>query len=397
MNWRETLPGRAAYGRAGLVVLLGSIAVQNGASVSDDRYLAPAPMAALLCGVALLVRRLPWYIAPLLVTAATSWWGWPVLPLLLVALFDLAAHRRARVAVACIATALVGNLLTRPATSLWTPQQYGSVVFLLLVVVGGLWLGNRRRLVAALATRVEHLRVESRLREEAARAAERSRIAAEMHDVLAHRLSLIALHTGVLATRSDTLPAPVAMRLGLLRTTSTEALADLRDVLGALRDPDATPTSPARAPVLRDVRELVDEARAAGQRIGLTTDGLPERAPTTHRLAVYRIVQEALTNARKHADGAEVTVRVDYRPPATRVEVANSPGNARTDTVGGGYGLVGLRERVTALGGHLEAGPADAGAWRLAARISHPVGTEQNDTEENNAEENGTEQNGDRT
>ncbi|MFI0815438.1 sensor histidine kinase [Streptomyces sp. NPDC021098] len=382
MSWKQG-PRWAAYGRAGLVVVLGSIAVQNGASVSDGGYLAPVSVAALLCGVALLVRRLPWYAAPLLVTAATAGWGWPVLPLLLVALFDLASHRRARVAMACVVAALAGNLLTRPSTSLWMPQQYGAVVFLLLVVVGGLWLGNRRRLVAALATQVEHLRVESRLREEAARAAERSRIAAEMHDVLAHRLSLIALHTGVLATRSDTLPEPVATRLDLLRTASTEALADLRDVLGALRDPDATPTSSAPAPALRDVRELVDEARAAGQRVGLTADGPPEAAPTTHRLAAYRIVQEALTNARKHADGAEVTVRVDYGPPATLVEVTNAPGAPGTGTVESGYGLVGLRERVTALGGQLDAGPAGAGAWRLAARLPHPIGPEQNDTEQN--------------
>ncbi|MFF7652168.1 sensor histidine kinase [Streptomyces sp. NPDC007983] len=394
---------RAAYGRAVLVVALGAIAVQNGASVSEGGYLAPAPVATLLCGVALLVRPLPWQVAPLLATAATSWWGWPVLPLLLVALFDLAAHRRARVAVTCVAAALGGNLVTRPATSLWTPQQYGSVVFLLLVVVGGLWLGNRRRLVAALAAQVDHLRVESRLREEAARAAERSRIAAEMHDVLAHRLSLIALHTGVLATKGDTLPAPVAMRLGLLRTASTEALADLRDVLGALRDPDSAPVHAALAPVVRDVRELADEARAAGQRVELTADGPPERAPTTHRLAVYRIVQEALTNARKHADGAEVAVRVDYRPPATLVEVTNAPGTPGTGSaVDSGYGLVGLRERVTALGGHLDAGPAGVGTWRLAARIphptgTHPMGTEQNDTGQNETGQNGTEQNGTRT
>jgi signal transduction histidine kinase len=365
------------------VALLVVLAVLNGASVNGGRYLTAHTVAPLLCGAALLVARLRWPLAPLLVTVATAWWGWPLLPLLVVALFDLAVDRRARVAVGCGVAALGGNLLARPATSLWTGQQYGSTLFLLLAVVGGLWMGNRRRLVQALATQVEHLRVESQLREEAARAAERSRIAAEMHDVLAHRLSLIALHTGVLATRSEALPAPVTERLGLLRTTSTEALADLRDVLGVLRDPDSTRTGPALAPVLGDVRELVDEARAAGQHVELTADGPPEQAPTTHRLAVYRIVQEALTNARKHAAGAAVTVRVDYRPPATLVEVTNTPGTPGTpgtSTVDSGYGLVGLRERVTTLGGHLNAGPVGAGAWRLAARVPHPAGMEQNGT-----------------
>ena len=380
---------RAAYGRVGLVALcvlaaelnLASINELNGASINDGQYLVPVTAAALLCGAALLVPRLRWPVAPLLVTVATAVWGWPLLPLLVVALFDLAVSLRARAAVGCAVAALGANLLGYPATALWRSQTYASTLILpLLAVVVGLWLGNRRRLLDALASDVAHLRTESKLREEAARAAERTRISAEMHDVLAHRLSLIALHTGVLATKSDTLPAPVAERLGLLRTTSVEALADLRDVLGALRDPDATQPTSELAPVMREVRELVDEARAAGQHIVLTADDLPQQAPTTHRLAVYRIVQEALTNARKHADAAEVTVRIGYRPPATLVEVTNSPGTPRTDSVGSGYGLVGLRERVTALGGHLDAGPAGAGAWRLSARIPHPIGTGQNGT-----------------
>ncbi|MGW6521168.1 sensor histidine kinase [Streptomyces sp. NPDC054950] len=372
---------RLVYGRVCLVILCVLAAALNAASINGGQYLAPVVVAALLCGTALLVPRLRWPLAPLLVTVATAWWGSPLLPLLVIALFDLAADLRARVAVTCAVTALGANLLGCPATALWKAQTYAATVLLpLLAIVVGLWLGNRRRLLEALASDVEHLRVESTLREQAARAAERSRISAEMHDVLAHRLSLIALHTGVLATRSDTLPAPVAQRLRLLRTTSVEALADLREVLGALRDPDGPQPGPALAPVIREVHELVDEARTAGQHIELTADGLPEQAPTTHRLAVYRIVQEALTNARKHADGADVSVRIDYRPPATLAEVVNTPGTPHPDTVGSGYGLVGLRERVTALGGHLTAGPAGAGAWRLAARIPHPTGTGQNGT-----------------
>lgn len=301
--------------------------------------------------------------------------------MLAVVLYDLAVDRRARIAVGCAVAALGANLLSYRATSLWTGQSYAATVVLpVLAVLVGLWLGSRRRLLLALAADVEHLSVEARLREEAARITERSRIAAEMHDVLAHRLSLIALHTGALATRSDTLPAPVAERLALLRTTSVEALTDLRDVLGVLRDPDAAPAGDTLTPMMREVEVLADEARAAGQHIDLTTDGRPEQAPTTHRLAVYRIVQEALTNARKHADGAAVTVRIGYGPPATLVEVTNPAGAPRTDTVGSGYGLIGLRERVTALGGHLDSGPAGAGAWRLTAGIPHPAGVQQNGT-----------------
>ncbi|MET9615480.1 sensor histidine kinase [Kitasatospora indigofera] len=369
----------AAVGRAVLVALCALASVLNAASVDRDRFLLPAGVAALVCAAALLVPRLRRTAAPVVVTAATAWWGWPMMPLMLLVLFDLAVDNRVRAALGCAVGALVANLLGIRATSLWSAQSYISVLLLQpLAVATGLWLGNRRRLVKALSADVEHLRVEARLREEAAQAAERSRIAAEMHDVLAHRLSLIALHTGVLATRSDTLPTPVAERLALLRTASVEALTDLRDVLGALHDPRSTATGQSLVPALREVRELVDEARSAGQAVELTCDGLPGQAPTTHRLAVYRIVQEALTNARKHAAGAPVTIRIDYRPPTTLVEVTNAPGEPGAVTLDSGYGLVGLRERVTALGGHLSAGPAGAGAWRLAARIPHPGDTAQN-------------------
>ncbi|MEU7697819.1 histidine kinase [Streptomyces sp. NPDC039028] len=376
MRGKES-PWWAVYGRYGLVLLLTAAAVQNGAATIGGQYLTARTAAAGLCGAALVIRRLPWYVAPLLTTTATAVWGWLMLPLLLIALFDLAARRRAWVAVACCGIVLVANIALPPSVSLWRPQQYGASLFLLLAVIGGLWMGNRRRLVQALSSKVEHLRIERELREQAARAAERSRIAAEMHDVLAHRLSLIALHAGVLATRADTLPAPVAERLTLLRTASTEALADLRDVLGALHDAGPGSEVPP-APVLRDVRALIDEARAAGQRVDLDTEGRSEQAPAAHRLALYRLVQEGLTNARKHAADAPVRIRVDYRPPATLVEIINTAGRKASPPAPSGFGLVGLAERVHALGGHLSAGPHGAGSWRLAARIPHPAHPEQN-------------------
>lgn len=375
---REQSHRWAAYGRHCLVALLTLAAVQNTASSAGGHYGSVRTAVAIACGLALLLRRGPWWLAPALTTAAAGIWGWPTLPLFLLALFDLAARRRIPAAVACSVVALTGNAILHPAVSLWSPQPYGSVLFVLLAVVGGLWMGNRRRLVEALNVQVEHLRTERELREQAARMVERSAIAAEMHDVLAHRLSLIALHTGVLATKSDTLPDTVVERLGLLRTASTDALTDLRDVLGAL----GTETSPATdppTPALRDVEEMIGQARAAGQVIDMIVEGSPQQAPATHRLAVYRLVQEALTNARKHAPDAPVRVRIDYGPPATLIEVTNPPGTSLrgVQAVPSGFGLIGLRERVEALGGHLNAGPGGAGTWRLAARIPHPV-TEQN-------------------
>ncbi|WP_240434519.1 histidine kinase [Streptomyces sp. YIM 130001] len=360
------------------MVLLTLATVQNTASSVGGHYGGIRTAAALGCGLALLLRQGPWWLAPALTTAAAGVWGWPVLPLLLLALFDLAARRRTLAAVVCSAVALTGNAVLHPAVSLWSPQPYGSALFVLLAVVAGLWMGNRRRLVEALDAQVEHLRTERELREQAARMAERSAIAAEMHDVLAHRLSLIALHTGVLATKTDALPDPVIERLGLLRTASTEALTDLRDVLGALRTDTSAATDPP-APALRDVEEMIEQARASGQVIHAMVEGSSEQAPAAHRLAVYRLVQEALTNARKHALDAPVRVRIDYGPPATLIETTNPPGTSlrSAPAVPSGFGLIGLRERVEALGGHLNAGPGGAGTWRLSARIPHPL-TEQN-------------------
>ncbi|MGW2280471.1 sensor histidine kinase [Streptomyces sp. NPDC001770] len=375
---REKSHRWAVYGRCGLVVLLTLAAVQNTASSAGGQYGAVRTAVVLACGIVLLLRRGPWWLAPALTTAAAGVWGWPMLPLLLLALFDLAARRRILAAVVCAGVALTGNAVLHPVASLWSPQPYGSVLFVLLAVVGGLWMGNRRRLVEALNAQVEHLRTERELREQAARMAERSAIAAEMHDVLAHRLSLIALHTGVLATKRDVLPHPVVERLSLLRTASTDALTDLRDVLGALRT-ENPPATDRPAPALRDVEEMIGQARAAGQAIDTIVEGIPEQAPAAHRLAVYRLVQEALTNARKHAPGAPVRVRIDYGPPATLIEVTNPPGTPLRGAraVPSGFGLIGLRERVETLGGHLNAGPGGAGTWRLAARIPHPA-TEQN-------------------
>ncbi|MCL6673887.1 sensor histidine kinase [Streptomyces panaciradicis] len=385
MNSSKIQARVVALGRGATVTFFAAVAAVNGAQqISDGRYAIPIGASAVACAVVLLVPRLRWPVAPIVVTAVTAWWGWIGTLLLALVLYDLAVARRTRAAIVCVAAALGANLAGYPPARLWGHQGYVTALFLwAFAYVVGMWIGSRRRLVRALAADVEHLRVEAQLREEAARVAERSRIAAEMHDVLAHRLSLIALHTGVLATRSDALPVPVAERLALLRGASTEALADLRDVLGVLRAPGAAPNTAGvvPAPVPGDVQQLVDDARAASQPVALTIHGRPEDAPTTHRLAVYRIAQEALTNARKHADGTLVTMTVDYRSPATLVEVTNpagAPGQAAA--VGSGYGLVGLRERVSALGGHLHAGPAGAGSWRLAARIPHPAGTQENGT-----------------
>ncbi|GHE15912.1 sensor histidine kinase [Streptomyces alanosinicus] len=276
---------------------------------------------------------------------------------------------RQEVREACAAAAMTGALVIQPAHSLWAPRTYGPLLPPAVVIALGLWAGSHRRLVVSLGEQVEHLRIERELRAEQARLAERAKIAAEMHDVLAHRLTVLALHTGALQRRAAQLPEPVAERVHLLRHTSTEALADLRDVLGALHMTD-TEEPRSTGAGSEDLPALLEEARGAGQRVESVIEGVAVAVSTSHRLAIHRVVQEALTNARKHAPGALARVAVRYGPPMSTVVVDNPPGTpSGAGPVASGFGLVGLTERVTALGGRLEFGPSGAGGWRVSAQI----------------------------
>ncbi|MFJ1696825.1 sensor histidine kinase [Streptomyces sp. NPDC088252] len=338
----------------------------------DTRPPAAGPVSAV---VATLLLPLRWRRPPLvLAAAAVALIAQGAYEPMTVMVFHLSAQGRVRLAVAAGA---VGGVLpwvcAAPLSGGVTPS-YGAGLLFLLALTAGLWWHSRRRLIDSLSEQVE-------LRAEQARSAERARIAAEMHDVLAHRLSLLALHTGVLALRADSMPPQVGERIALLRATSTQALADLRDVLGALRakedgshrDGEDSGRRTVAAPAIRNLSELLDEVRAIGQEVMAEVTGDPGTTPATHLLAVHRLVQEGLTNARKHAPATAVRLRVHYGAPATEVELVNSPTTGpvrRSDEVAGpGYGLIGLGERVAGLHGRFVHGPEPDGGWRLAARL----------------------------
>ena len=231
-----------------------------------------------------------------------------------------------------------------------------TVVFTIAVVAFGMYVGSRRELIWTLRERAREAESGQELRVAQARSAERERIAREMHDVLAHRISLITMHAGALAYRDDLPPEQVKETAELIQAKSHEALADLRQVLGVLRDTDGHGDRPQ--PTLRDLPGLIAEATAGGMQIDYASDITEGHAPADQiGRTVYRVVQEALTNARKHAVGAHVSVRISGDAEsgvtvvvsnATRVGALGMP-----STPGAGLGLVGLRERAALAGGTL--------------------------------------------
>ncbi|MFF2074072.1 sensor histidine kinase [Kitasatospora sp. NPDC058162] len=385
-------PDHRPWADTSLLLGILGLAVEEGASQwlhTDGPLRVPRTAVAALAALSLLLaRRHP--VASAVLPVLTGGLFNRAFPGL-ISIYHLASL--GRVGPAAVGGAVIAVVSATRADSLvgWAGTTGSQLLVQAATLSFGLWLHGRRVLIRTLHAQVETLRRERELRAEQARSAERARIAREMHDVLAHRLSLLVLHAGVLRdqARAGTVAADqdrLTHRLELLRTTAARSLDDLRDVLGALRaDPPERPAGEAEppaptgsprvpAPALRDLTDLVDEANQAGQQVELALSGDPEAVPTTHRLAVHRVVQEALTNARKHAHAAPVTVRVGYGEPATTVEVRNGPGGTTPNgpVTGGGYGLVGLGERVGALGGHLDAGPDGAGGFRLSARLPAP-------------------------
>ncbi len=243
-----------------------------------------------------------------------------------------------------------------------------------VVLATGGYAAARRELTNSLRDRAERAEAEQHLREEQARTAERVRIAREMHDVLAHRVTLISLHAGGLEVNPHAEPARIQQGATLIRATAQEAVEELRNILGVLRaghrddDGDAS-VALKDSP---DLHRLVESWAQAGTTVTLT--GETGTLPAGSARAAYRLVQEGLTNAHKHAPGAAVTVRV-ARSDGTggndvTVTVTNEPPRQQAPPFpGAGVGLVGLAERFRLVGGTVRSGPDEAGGWCLEGSL----------------------------
>jgi signal transduction histidine kinase len=281
------------------------------------------------------------------------------------ALTSLATRRRWREIVPVTAAVL----LTIPATVAISPVPGPDprvdaavvVVVVLFMVATGMYVGSRRELLETLRSRAEIVEAEQSAKLAQARSAERTRIAREMHDVLAHRISLVTMHAGALAYRDDLPPEQVRESARTIQETAHQAMEELRAVLGVLReDPgDAAPELPM--PTAADLSGLVAEWQRAGMRVALDVEGDLATVPAGAGRTVFRVVQEALTNAHKHASATTVRVRVVVEArEGVWVEVRNplpvGSAEAPAAPAGSGLGLVGLRERVELAGGRLRHG-----------------------------------------
>ncbi|MHC0430656.1 sensor histidine kinase [Streptomyces sp. O3] len=360
-----------------IAVVVGLIAADElrGQSQPSPELIAVDQLVgALACAAVWLRRRWPVGLAAALVVAGvvsdTSGGAG------LIALFTVAVHRPFRY-VAWIAGA---GFATLPL-ALWlrppddAPPYLVTVAFIVLftaLVIGwGMFVRSRRQLLLSLRDRAQRAETEAALRAEQAQRLAREDIAREMHDVLAHRLTLLSVHAGGLEFRPDAPAAEIARAAGVIRDSAHEALQDLREIIGVLRAGEPAPGESGRPqPTLAALDTLVAESRAAGMRVELARRVAdPAAVPASAGRTAYRIAQEGLTNARKHAPGAPVTVTLAGAPgDGLTVEVRNpAPPGEVPRVPGSGQGLIGLTERATLAGGRLEHGADADGGFRLTA------------------------------
>jgi signal transduction histidine kinase len=395
-RWRSPQERRSAYVALGVATLalcvlsvgtMHGVASMHGPTPPHTSQLSPTPGQRLLALAVvlplplaarypMLAWRIGWLgllLSPLLPAA---WWGgWPWGPpqiLALLGAFCLAAVRQPRPALWWMWA------LTLIPWSLWLvadiPHLNGPASATIVFTAAAVAVdsaGSRLRSRRALAAQTERAEAERGRR---AVLEERTRIARELHDVVAHHMSLIAVQAETAPYRLSGMPEPALAEFSSLSATAREALAEMRRLLGVLRQEQ--PAALAPQPLLSDLPVLVDATRRAGVSVELSASPSLDQVPSGVGVCAYRIVQESLSNASQHAPGSAVTVSVDQDAGAVFLRVVTGPGSPAgppANQRGPGQGLTGMRERVALLGGSLSAGPAPDGGFAVSAVL--PLGS----------------------
>lgn len=382
--WTDSIVAAAYF----LPVFFGIIALGSGVRTLSAANVTVWVLSVCLMTAALLFRRhRPWLV--LAIAWGVALVAFPLtgsvdalaMPL---ALYAIAVYRSTRDAwIALAGSAVVGTVAaflasginrTANVLPLGAPPAGAStqdVVLMLIATLIGINMGNRRRYLAALIDRAAQLAHERDQQAQLAAAAERARIAREMHDIVSHSLTvMVSLADGsaALAIRS---PERSEHAMRQVAETGRHALADMRRMLGVLHDDsweqDGAPAALAPQPGAGDLSTLVETFRTAGLPIRLTVSGVPP-LDLGQQLTLYRIVQESLTNVLRYAaDALSVAIDVAYTPTLVSVAVEDDGHGSAARSQGAGRGLVGMRERVGLYGGYLESGPRPGGGWRVHA------------------------------
>ncbi|MEU1073104.1 MULTISPECIES: histidine kinase [unclassified Streptomyces] len=374
---------RRIAGESALALLL-ALAAAGASRLAHGGLVVPALVTAAVLVLSPLRRRFP--ASVLVATAALA--GASAGATLLLLVVACSAGRRiagAGRALAAFCAAFAGYLAVVALTEsgegpLFVIALFAALFFMVIAVVPGLasryWY-QRRTLLQTMQERNAQLLRERAMVAGQARLRERQRIAQDMHDSLGHQLALISVHTGALEV-DPALTGRQREAVGVLREASVAAMHELRAVVGILRDgveaPDrATDEAQRAARGTAGVEALVAAARAAGTTVDLRETGEPRHLAAASDHAAYRIVQEALTNAYKHAPGAPIGVELRYEPDALVVEVVNGPvtGPPPGDVVSGGQGLTGLHERARLVGGMVHTGRTGDGGFRVAGVLPY--------------------------
>ena len=369
-----------------ILVAIVAVAVAAAVELVARRDSAGAPTISLWIGVPLLVvmiaplfwyRRFPFgapaavyvigavesFIDGRLITFTTG-----TFLAVLAALFNFGLLRDRRQALAGLALALAAATVVtlNDPTQGWS--DFLGVLLLFAIVWGGAFaIGRKLEEAAGARERADHLEREREAEARAAVAEERARIARELHDVVGHSVSVMTVQASAVRRRLKPDQEQEREALEIVEQTGREALAEMRRLVGVLRRPEEGPAL-APQPSLEHLDRLVAQAREAGLPVELTIEGKPAQLPPGVDLTAYRLVQEGLTNAIKHARASKAVVVVRYGEAEVEVSVMDD-GSGGGDGGGGGHGLVGMRERVAVYGGELDAGPLAEGGYALRARL----------------------------
>ncbi|MEU2610581.1 histidine kinase [Micromonospora sp. NPDC007271] len=382
----DELPGPSPLARsprlaryAGPVGLLAVLGLFGAALAQESDRALPFPVAVLFAVLSvaplLLLPRRPlaaWRLTVLALLICTfnapPRWPWPWNPVLLLVALAVLAVVAARVERPVLLW--VGLISTVPVLALVKANNRIGALLLLgvLLVIGDLVRGNR----ASRRALAEQTELSGREQERRAVLEERTRIARELHDVVAHHMSMIAVQAETAPYRLADVPDGARAEFTAIAGSAREALIDMRRLLGVLRSESTGPQT-APQPDLGDVPAMVDAARRAGLTVTLDAAAPPAGTPGPVGLAAYRIVQEGLANAARHAPGAAVRVSLRPEPRALAVRVENTadPAGPATAERGAGHGLTGMRERALALGGTFAAGPLDGGGYAVDALLPY--------------------------